>query len=253
MRQFIAFFLVVYSCMLQAEEAALSAQLQKILRSDDTRAIRSALERITDQNLLERLALGSENRRVRSLAVNEITDQNRIYNIIKRSQDGELRYSATWRLVHLPYLVELVKNDGNPSVRWAATRNIWDQKVLVEIAQSNTEWFARFAAVQGIRDAQVLKTISIEDKQKEVREEANRVLGDVSKDKQEGYMIGPYPVLKILSGDKITIKKGDAERDIQLLYVNIGSAVGDLKDPPDCKRMVDRLLFMRSIYLWVPG
>ena len=108
------------------------------------------VERLTNQALLAKFAVGHMDSDVRSAAVKKLTDQ--------------------------ALLAKIAVEDIDEYVRSAAVSQLTDQALLAKIAVGDKEALVRRAAVPRLTDKALLTKIAAEDKDRDVREAAAYVI-----------------------------------------------------------------------------
>ena len=91
-----------------------------------------AVDKITDEKKLQKIAFMAIDQGIRKLAAKKITDQNVLIAIAKKTDETEsVREAAVKRITDQNALIEIAKTDED--VREAAIERITDQNALIEI------------------------------------------------------------------------------------------------------------------------
>ena len=116
----------------------------------------SAFNKITDQNLLHRLAIESKEPKLRLAAINKITDQNILFKVALDHINYEMKIAAFNKITDQNFINRLAIESKEPKLRLAATRKVADQDILYKIAlEDNNE--IRIAAMSGLMQSQLAK------------------------------------------------------------------------------------------------
>jgi hypothetical protein len=99
-----------------------------------------AVEKITDEATLERIAKKARCWQAREAAVERLTNQSLLADVAKNDKDSDVRKAAVERLTDQSILADVAQNDEVYSVRQAAVERVTDQSVLVGIAKNNKEY-----------------------------------------------------------------------------------------------------------------
>ena len=152
---------------------ALSASITIICLSGcDTDYDQDAVERMTDQDLLAKIAMEDEKAGVRQAAVAKLTDQDLLAKIAMEAKDRIVLRKAAGEVLMDP------KTELEVHVCLAAVAKLTDQDLLAKIALEAKDWSVlRLAAVEKLTDQALLAKIALED-EKRVREAAVKVLID---------------------------------------------------------------------------
>lgn len=118
-----------------------------------------ALYKVTDQNLLFKIALQDENLEVKLAAFNKITDQNLINRLAIESDNSEMRQMAVDIIKDQNILFEVALNDINNEVKKAAFYKITDQNLIDRLAVECDNSELRQMAVHKIVDQNLLYDI----------------------------------------------------------------------------------------------
>ena len=136
-----------------------------------------AVEKLTDQKLLEYVAKNANYIFIRLYAADRladpITSQARYADIAKSEGDDFLaRVTAVIKLTDQNVLADIALNDDDNAVSKTAAEKIIDQNQLAGIAKNAKQSAARIAAIQNLTIQDVLVDIAKHDKDWTVRKEA---------------------------------------------------------------------------------
>jgi len=105
-----------------------------------------AVQKITDQIKLARVAQNAPIANVRMWAVEKMTDQVILASIAKNDTDSNVRSKAVQTLTEQSFLIDFAKNDKDSHIRWSAINNLSNKSVLEHIAKNDNEDYVRKAA-----------------------------------------------------------------------------------------------------------
>ena len=177
--------------------------------------LKAAVEKLTDQALLAKIAVEDTNADVRYLAVKKLTDQAVLAKIAVKDREPYVRRAAVQNLTDQAALAKVAVEDKEWRIRDSAVEKLTDQALLAKIAVEATEASVRPAAVRNLTDQALLAKIAVNDKDSDVREAAVEKLTDqallakiavVDKDrsvraKAIAAMVQSNPALKLHAGN----------------------------------------------------
>ena len=129
---------------------------------------KSQTERVTDQALLFKIAVGTPYSDSGRVAVEKLADQSLLADFVRRQLgpadivENELRRIAVAKLTDQALLAKFAQSDMDPGVRIAAAKMLTDQAALAKIALESTEAYLRRIAVGKLTDQALLATIALE-------------------------------------------------------------------------------------------
>ncbi len=104
---------------------------------------------------------------VRAKAVNKLSNQTRLSKIAVFDEEEYVRKAAVRRLTDQKLLAKIARIDKNKEVREAAVTILTSQSVLSEIAKTDESLIVRFGAAKKLRDRSVAQTAFAEIAKKE--------------------------------------------------------------------------------------
>lgn len=134
---------------------------------------RSAVADGSDQELLAKIAVESNDRQVRRAAVEKLTDP-----AVLARMGMWVKPELTQQVTDPALLAEIAVKAKDWAVRRAAVANLTDQPLLAQIASADREIFVRTTAVEKLLDQPALAQIALQDKEPEVRRAAIEMLTD---------------------------------------------------------------------------
>jgi hypothetical protein len=140
--------------------------------------LKAAVEKLTDQALLAKIAVEDTNADVRYLAVKKLTDQAVLAKIAVKDREPYVRRAAVQNLTDQAALAKVAVEDKEWRIRDSAVEKLTDQALLAKIAVEATEASVRPAAVRNLTDQALLAKIAVNDKDPDVREAAVEKLTD---------------------------------------------------------------------------
>jgi len=84
----------------------------------------------------------------RKTAVEMLTDQDILVDVAKNDMDWEVRMAAVKKLTDQDVLADVAKTDKRSDVRKAAVKKLTDQSIIVEIAQTDNDFGVKEAAFE---------------------------------------------------------------------------------------------------------
>jgi hypothetical protein len=139
-----------------------------------------AVNALTDQTLLAKIAVEEKDQVARVIAVQKLTDQALLAIIAVEDKVFSIRMIAVGKLTDKALLEKFAVEDKDASVRSQAVRKLTDQKLLAKIAFEDKDSTVRLTAVGTLTDLTLLARIAIENNDVYVRMEAIRKLTDQS-------------------------------------------------------------------------
>jgi len=118
---------------------------------NEKRAVK-AVEKLTDEVLLARIAKEARCWRARIAAVEKLTDQNVLADIAENANEYHLRKAAVEKLTELNVLADVAKNGTDSYDRKKAVKKLTDQSVLAYVAKNNTNSNVRIVAAKKLID-----------------------------------------------------------------------------------------------------
>jgi hypothetical protein len=197
--------------MTAVERISDQAALYRIARSDsDSEVRRSVTERITDQNVLAEIAKNDKDRWVRAEAIKKIVDNTVLLEIAKNNSDYTTRVAVVKRLTDQSELCRIAKSDSDSGLRRNATERITDQNVLSEIAKNDKDSRVRTEAIKKIMDDSVLVEIAKNEVDYDLQKTAIRQItvskmpknSDWSLEKAVSYITDQLLLSEIIKKDK---------------------------------------------------
>jgi len=145
-----------------------------------------AVQKITDQDALAKIALEDDDRHVRQVAVEKrvifvekITDQDALTKIALSDKDSYVRYIAIKKIGDQKTLVQIALSDNDDySVRGSVIEKIDDQKILAQIALSVDNHIVRDYATKNLTNQTILAQIALSDDDYSVRHSATKKIID---------------------------------------------------------------------------
>ncbi len=125
---------------------------------------RTAVQYLTDQASLAKIAMEDENLSVRRSAAGKLTDQALLAKIVRDGQDPGVRGIAAEKLTDQALLARMAVEEKDPVVRGAAAGKLTDQAALVKIATKDENSSVRRSAVGQLTDQALLAKIAAEEK-----------------------------------------------------------------------------------------
>lgn len=139
-----------------------------------------AVQKLTDQKVLELIAKSDPDERVRLAAVGKITDQAALGDIalIEMPLKEDVRVAAIEKLTDQTLLGRLATADDKREVRRAAARRLEDQALLGRLARKDDDPVVRKIAINRLKDQALLFNIAETDRDQEVRTAAVAAITD---------------------------------------------------------------------------
>jgi hypothetical protein len=101
----------------------------------------------------------SKNKKRALRAVEKITDQIKLARVAKEAWTWEVRKAAVKKLTGQSALADIAKNASNSHVRKAAVEKLTDQNALADIVKNDVDWDVRRAAVERLFASDKLKDV----------------------------------------------------------------------------------------------
>jgi hypothetical protein len=153
--------------------------LSKIAKTDSrTDVSLAAVERLTDQALLAEVVKTSAAATVREAAVKKLADQATLAEIARMDGDATVRLTALSVLRDEVLLAEVAKAASDPEVSQAAVTHVSDQKALADIAKHAEQAATRVVAAEQLRDQALLTDLAKAASDPRVRRASVQRLGD---------------------------------------------------------------------------
>lgn len=152
------------------------------LNAWESEAREFAVKKLKNQALLAKIAKNtSGNPFVRKKAVQALTDPEFLFEIAKNCLHAFIREEAAEKINDQAVLSEIVKNDPYFEVRATATNNISDPELLALVANNDPSPEVRLVAVEKIKDKKILTKLAKNDPDSKVRDLAKLGLYDQQK------------------------------------------------------------------------
>ena len=119
-----------------------------------------ALNQITDQKILRKIAKTDAELEIRFKAIDKITDEQILAELASLRIRLEVRLRAVGRITDNELLEELAKSDTDLEVRLKAAETISDDETLANLAKSDTDLEVRLKATEGIENQKLLMEIA---------------------------------------------------------------------------------------------
>ena len=112
-----------------AEVDAMLSRIEASITGGDYGACERAVESITDQYLLETIAIYASHPITRFLAVKKLTNQAVLAICVKTDEEVNVRYAAVEKLTDQTILADFAKNTTDSSIREIAAKRLLELKV----------------------------------------------------------------------------------------------------------------------------
>jgi len=119
----------------------------------------AAFNKITDLNLINRLAIESKEPKFRLEAVNKITDQNILYKVALEDINYEVKIAAFNKITDFNLINRLAIEGKEPNLRMEAVNKITDQNTLYKVALED-RYEIKVAAMNRLNPSQLAKLAS---------------------------------------------------------------------------------------------
>src|SRR5262245_61773952 len=181
----------------------------------------AALEKVTDQRVLGRIALEFPDPQARypnriDRLIDKVTDQTVLIDIAKSAAAMTVRLAAVGRLHDGAVLPGIARSDRDSPVRAAAVNKLTDLALLADLATTDRAVSVRVAAVGKLRDQSVLARIARSDREPSVKTAAASRFVDVpaadcrvSVDRLRGWMASARPAF----ATSIVVPELDPEKE----------------------------------------
>jgi len=151
------------------------------LEDEDQRCRKAAVEKLKDQNIIFDIAINDEEFSIRKAAVKVLSNQNFIDKFISESNSSELREAAINKLKDQNIIYKIAINaEESDSIRKKAINKLNNQSRLVEIAESKENYKIRGEAIKKLKDQTSLERIVENDKSSKIRVAAVKKITDQS-------------------------------------------------------------------------
>ena len=130
------------------------------------------LEKINDQELLEKIAINAASYICAYNAFKKITDLKAVHRVARKSIHIPVRKDAVSLIKDEEVLFEIATKDDNSLVRKEAVANITNERFLREIAVKDINTSVRYRAVEKITDSKFQECVAYHDSAKAVRKKA---------------------------------------------------------------------------------
>jgi hypothetical protein len=138
-------------------------KLYRIAKEADNRKVcQVAIEKLNDQSLLADIAKNI-NPRLGEAAVKKLTSQSVLADVAKNAKDKDIRKIAVGILTDQTVLADVAENDENSDVRKEAVWNLTDQAILAKIAFNNSDQEVCLVALEKITDQKILIAPSFQE------------------------------------------------------------------------------------------
>jgi hypothetical protein len=139
--------------------------LAKIAMEDEHLLVcRVAANKLTDRALLAKIGMW-----VKPELTRQVTDQALLAKIAVEAKDRDVRLAAVKRLTDQALLAELAMEDDERDVRCSAVQKLNDQFLLAKIAMEDKDSDVRLTGVQTLNDQTLLVKIGVEAKWLDIR------------------------------------------------------------------------------------
>jgi|GEM_PF-1106018 len=168
-----------WRCAIALEKLTKQAELARVAIEGKERTARErAVEKLTDQPALAKVATETDDIFVYTLVLEKLTDQALLAKVAVEASRWNVRYKAVEKLTDKAVLARVAVEDGDQAVRMAALEKLTDQAVLAKVAVDDGHEAVRRTAVEKLTDQAVLAKVAVEDGHEVVREAAVAKLTD---------------------------------------------------------------------------
>lgn len=209
---------VVFEVRLKAVMKLSDQTLLARFAADANKGIRQgAVNALTDQAVLAKLARTDSDFGVRYDAAKKLTDQAELTAVATSDQDARVRKAAVERLSEGAVLAKIAKTDPESATALAAAERIKDDAFLVEVATGAGHEAVRVLAVSRIDNQSVLADIARKDQALGVRNRAadkltnQGVLADIAR-KDASPQVRNTAIVR-LNDQSVLAQIGRADRD----------------------------------------
>ena len=172
-------------------DSASLAQIAKNSRHEEIRL--AALERISDETVIDEMAQSDPSPRVRGAAAAKTGNQETLARIVRTDSDAGIRLLAVQNLQDRDCLTAIARGDADSDVRIAALEKTGDMETIKAVATSDKSSAARAAAVAKVDDPVLLASIAKQDADAAVRARAAARLEDRKKESTRALGMGAAP------------------------------------------------------------
>ena len=137
---------------------------------EDDRWVReAATAKLTNQTLLAELAKNSSEDGMRRAAIAGLTDQALLAHIAQNDENGWVRHTAMDKVTDQAVLAAIVRNDEDVEMRREAMRRLTDQALLAELAENDEHDWVRSDALWLLEDQAIIERIARSNKNERIR------------------------------------------------------------------------------------
>jgi hypothetical protein len=129
------------------------------LNSLDDSVRAAAIEHLTDQTLLAKVALGDRSFELELAAVDRLTDQSLLAKVVLESSNWTVRENAVDKLTDQVLLAKLAMDDTVGNFRKLVVKKLTDQTLLAKIAAENKDTDVQSAAFDKVTDQSLLLSL----------------------------------------------------------------------------------------------
>jgi hypothetical protein len=145
-------------------------------KSSDFKTRMQAVKEITDQAILEEIALHDSHYKVRKMAVHKLKDQDILKEIARNDSRSAVRAAAVSRITDQPFLVGIARDDPEPKVALSAIKKIKDSSALYEIVKKGKSINVQIQVLSKISDIEILSDIVKTTEDKRLKKAADKRL-----------------------------------------------------------------------------
>ena len=148
------------------------------LHSSDREVRRSAVEKLTDQAMLENIAKNDNDFRVYEQAIQKVSNQRVLADIAISSNDSNKGYCASLAITKQELLADVVKRSKCEEALIEVVKKLEDKALLAETAKNSEYFRVRAEAVMKLDDQALLSYIAENDIDDYPRREAIKKVAD---------------------------------------------------------------------------
>ncbi len=157
------------------------ALLSKVaLDAQDLYIRKAAAEKLTEETVLIKVAMEDTNSYVRIVAVEKLTDQSILAKVAMTDEDVYVRQAAVSKMTDQAVLSRLAATDKNVNVRQTAMERLSNKKVLAKIAMDDKDTKIRMSLINKLEDQELFAKLATNDQIVAVRRAAVEKLTDQS-------------------------------------------------------------------------
>jgi len=124
----------------------------------------TAMNKITDQEILTKIALNAECWEVRRAATKRITDQNVLVKFLLNDKNQYVRLAAIERVIDQDILAKFALNhEEELEIRESAIRRITNQVMLMKILWDDESWAIRCAVIERINSQEIFTKFALDN------------------------------------------------------------------------------------------